>query len=110
MSKDISIKNGANLALTGVASKEIEIAKDSSTFAIYPDDFFSLIPRMVVKEGDRLKVGTPIFHDKKADENAINIIQTAFPDRKIECVDGLDILLGGGGVHCITQQQPKANT
>ena len=52
----------------------------------------------------------PIFHDKKADENAINIIQTAFPDRKIECVDGLDILLGGGGVHCITQQQPKANT
>jgi len=52
----------------------------------------------------------PIFHDEKADENAINIIQTAFPDRKIECVDGLDILLGGGGVHCITQQQPKANT
>ena len=52
----------------------------------------------------------PIFHDKKADENAINIIQTAFPDRKTECVDGLDILLGGGGVHCITQQQPKANT
>ena len=50
----------------------------------------------------------PIFHDEKADENARNIIQSAFPDRKIECVDGLDILLGGGGVHCITQQQPKA--
>ena len=52
----------------------------------------------------------PIFHDEKADENAINIIQSSFPDRKIECVDGLDILLGGGGVHCITQQQPKAKT
>ena len=50
MSKDISIKSGANLALTGVASKEIETAKHSSTFAIYPDDFFSLIPRMMVKE------------------------------------------------------------
>ena len=50
----------------------------------------------------------PIFHDEKADQNAINIIQTAFPDRKVECVNGLDILLGGGGVHCITQQQPKA--
>ena len=50
----------------------------------------------------------PIFHDEKADDNARNIIQSAFPDRKIECVDGLDILLGGGGVHCITQQQPKA--
>ena len=50
----------------------------------------------------------PIFHDEKADQNAINIIQNAFPYRKVECVDGLDILLGGGGVHCITQQQPKA--
>ena len=70
MSKDISIKSGANLALTGVASKEIETAKHSSTFAIYPDDFFSLIPRMMVKEGDRLKVGTPIFHDKN-DEKII---------------------------------------
>ena len=50
----------------------------------------------------------PIFHDEKADQNAINIIQNAFPDRKVECVDGLDILLGGGGVHCITQQQTKA--
>ena len=64
MSKDISIKNGANLALTGVASKEIKIAKDSSTVAIYPDDFFSLIPRMIVREGDRLKLGDPIFYDK----------------------------------------------
>ena len=71
MSKDISIKNGANLALTGVASKEIEIAKHSSTFAIYPDDFFSLIPRMMVKEGDRLKVGTPIFHDKNDEKIVI---------------------------------------
>ena len=61
MSKDISIKNGANLALTGVASKEIKIAKDSSTVSIYPDDFFSLIPRMIVKEGDRLKIGIQYF-------------------------------------------------
>ena len=50
----------------------------------------------------------PIFNDEKADEKAKNIIQSSFPGRKIMCVDGLDILLGGGGVHCITQQQPKA--
>ncbi len=70
MSKDISIENGANLTLTGVASKEIKIAKDSSTVSIYPDDFFSLTPRMIVKEGDRLKIGTPIFYDK-SDEKIV---------------------------------------
>ena len=62
MSKDISIKNGANLALTGVASKEIKIAKDSSTVAIYPDDFFSLIPRMMLREGDRVKLAVSYTH------------------------------------------------
>ena len=71
MSKDISIKNGANLALTGVASKEIKIAKDSSTVAIYPDDFFSLIPRMMLREGDRLKLGDPIFYDKNDEKIVI---------------------------------------
>jgi len=64
MSKDISIKNGAKLDLIGLASKEIELAKDITTHAIYPDDFFNLKPRMVVKEGDKVKAGSPIFHDK----------------------------------------------
>ena len=64
MSKDISIKNGAKLDLIGLASKEIEFAKDSATLAIYPDDFFNLKPRMILKKGDKVKVGSPIFHDK----------------------------------------------
>ena len=38
----------------------------------------------------------------------MNIIKTQFPNRQIECLDGLDILMGGGNIHCITQQQPKA--
>ena len=64
MSKDISIKNGAKLDLIGLASKEIELAKDSTTHAIYPDDFFNLKPRMILKKGDKVKVGSPIFYDK----------------------------------------------
>ena len=64
MSKDISIKNGAKLDLIGLASKEIEFAKDSTTHAIYPDDFFNLKPRMILKKGDKVKVGSPIFYDK----------------------------------------------
>ena len=48
----------------------------------------------------------PSFDDEKADKNAKNIIQETFPDRKIVAINGIDISMGGGNVHCITQQQP----
>ncbi len=50
----------------------------------------------------------PIFGDDVADQNAIKIIKSQFPNRQIVCLDGHDILMGGGNIHCITQQQPKA--
>ena len=65
MSKDISIKDGANLNLKGLASMELEVANMSLNYALNPDDFFGLIPRMLVKEGDKVSLGQPIFHDKK---------------------------------------------
>jgi Na+-transporting NADH:ubiquinone oxidoreductase subunit A len=68
MSKDISIQNGANLNLKGLASKEFEVANKSLTYALNPDDFFSLVPRMLVKEGAFIKKGDPVFFDKN-DEN-----------------------------------------
>ena len=43
-----------------------------------------------------------------ADQNAMKIIKSQFPNRQIVCLDGHDILMGGGNIHCITQQQPKA--
>ena len=67
MSKDISIKSGANLNLKGLASTELEVAKISLDYALNPDDFFGLIPRMLVKEGDKVSLGQPIFHDKNND-------------------------------------------
>lgn len=67
MSKDISIKTGANLNLKGLASTELEVAKISLDYALNPDDFFGLIPRMLVKEGDKVSLGQPIFHDKNND-------------------------------------------
>ena len=50
----------------------------------------------------------PIFGDDVADQNALKIIESQFPNRQIVCLDGHDILMGGGNIHCITQQQPKA--
>ena len=50
----------------------------------------------------------PSFEDEKADNNAKKVVQSAFPDRKIITINGKDISMGGGNVHCITQQQPQS--
>ena len=50
----------------------------------------------------------PIFGDDRADENAKKILKSKFQNRQIVCLDGRDILLGGGNIHCITQQQPRS--
>ena len=40
---------------------------------------------------------------------ALQVLQQAFPDRKVVQVQSREIVLGGGNIHCITQQQPAAN-
>ncbi|MGI9319483.1 MAG: agmatine deiminase family protein [bacterium] len=40
------------------------------------------------------------------DQRAREVLQKVFPDRKVVMVDVNDIAPGGGGIHCITQQQP----
>lgn len=41
------------------------------------------------------------------DADAAATIQAAFPDHQIATIDVNDIAIGGGGIHCITQQQPS---
>ncbi|MGJ9373677.1 agmatine deiminase family protein [Nesterenkonia sp. CF4.4] len=45
-------------------------------------------------------------YDDPHDDDAAAILAQAYPDRRIELVDARDILRFGGGIHCITQQQP----
>jgi len=40
------------------------------------------------------------------DGDARNTLSALYPDREIVQVDISDIAIGGGGIHCITQQQP----
>ncbi|TWA81148.1 agmatine deiminase [Azospirillum brasilense] len=47
----------------------------------------------------------PAFEDP-ADDEAFRVVRRAFPDREVVQVPALDIVRGGGGIHCITQQQP----
>ncbi len=46
----------------------------------------------------------PTFGDPH-DRAAVEALQKLFPDRKVAGVPAREILLGGGGIHCITQQQ-----
>jgi len=43
---------------------------------------------------------------ESADNRAYDVIAAQFPGREVVQVPALDILYGGGGIHCITQQQP----
>ena len=45
--------------------------------------------------------------DDEADSLAINVLKEAFPDRKIVGIYARDIIVGGGNIHCITQQIPE---
>lgn len=47
----------------------------------------------------------PLFDDPH-DKDAMEKIKSLFPDRKVVGVYAREILLGGGNIHCITQQQP----
>jgi len=47
----------------------------------------------------------PGFDDPN-DEAARGVLAQCFPGRDIMQIDALDIVQGGGGIHCITQQEP----
>jgi agmatine deiminase len=45
--------------------------------------------------------------DDPRDEQAAEILAKLLPERKVEIVDARPIFARGGGIHCITQQQPR---
>ena len=49
----------------------------------------------------------PSFDDPN-DEKARAVLADCFPGRDLLQIDALDIVEGGGGIHCITQQEPAA--
>lgn len=80
----------------------IEIEMSYKRFIPNNDEPSSYINFYIANNG----IVMPSFNDENADNKAKNVIQSAFPDRKIIAINGIDILMGGGNIHCITQQQP----
>jgi agmatine deiminase len=48
----------------------------------------------------------PAFGHAQYDQAAHDVMVTLFPTRHISQINALDIFAGGGGIHCITQQEP----
>ncbi len=59
------IKKGLDIPLRGRPDERIEPAADVSSVAVLGDDYVGLKPTMLVREGDVVKRGTPLFEDKK---------------------------------------------
>lgn len=72
MSTITKIKKGLNINLIGESEKVIKDL-NCKQFAIKPTDFIGVFPKLMVKEGDLVKAGTPLFVDKNRD----NIIFTS---------------------------------
>ncbi|MBR3228598.1 MAG: agmatine deiminase family protein, partial [Erysipelotrichaceae bacterium] len=49
----------------------------------------------------------PKFDDPKYDDNAQEVLEKLYPEREVIGVSCHEMFLGGGNIHCATQQQPK---
>ncbi len=63
MSNTFSIRKGLDIRLLGEAEKTIKEIP-TKVCAIKPPDFHGVFPKLLVKEGDDVKVGTPLFYNK----------------------------------------------
>lgn len=66
MGKFIRLKKGFDINLAGKAALTLASTEQPELFAIKPTDFQGVyMPKLMVKEGDDVKAGSPLFHDKK---------------------------------------------
>ncbi len=64
MSKVITLRKGLDINLRGRASETTAVLPAASEYALSPLDFEGVTPKLLVKVGDRVKAGTPLFFDK----------------------------------------------
>ncbi|MFJ6983197.1 MULTISPECIES: agmatine/peptidylarginine deiminase [unclassified Streptomyces] len=73
------------------------ILRDQDGFVDY-----SYVNHLVVNDG----VIACGFGDARADGAARDILRSVYPGRRVVTVDSRAVFARGGGIHCITQQQP----
>ena len=61
----IKIKKGLDIPISGSPEDKITDFKKPRSVAVIGSDYHGLQPAMLVEEGNRVKIGQPLFEDKK---------------------------------------------
>ncbi|MDH3641577.1 MAG: Na(+)-translocating NADH-quinone reductase subunit A [Gammaproteobacteria bacterium] len=125
----IKIKKGLNLAVPGVPEQTIEPSRPTRSVAVLGDDYPGMRPTMLVRVGDTVKRGQPLFEDKKnpgvlftapragtvasINRGAKRVLQSVVIDVQgddAEPYQGLDAGVGGpDGIEAISREQVVKN-
>ena len=68
MANVIKLHKGLDIHLQGRAEEKLIQLKSNGKFALVPDDFEGVTPKVVVKEGDHVKAGDALFVNKQYPE------------------------------------------
>jgi len=82
MSNNLDLKKGLNVPIQGAAAPEVIKSVSPDITAVKPTDFAGLVPRLLVKEGDAVKAGSPVMADKQRPE----ILFTSPVSGKVESI------------------------
>ena len=65
MSNQLVLKKGLDIPLKGAAARKVVKTVKPGVVAVKPTDFNGFLPRLLVKEGDRVLAGSPVLADKQ---------------------------------------------
>ena len=68
MHRVVKISKGLNINLKGAPVAEFTSVAPAKLYALMPADFTRVTPKVVVKPGDKVKAGDPLFFDKENPE------------------------------------------
>lgn len=63
--QQIKLKKGLDIPMDGKAALTYGSARRPNIYKIVPDQYAGLTPKLMVKEGEEVKAGSPLFHDKQ---------------------------------------------
>ena len=62
--KSIVLKKGHDIKISGLPVESNMISVNPKNICIMPSDFRGVKPKLIVKQGDKVKIGSPLFFDK----------------------------------------------
>ena len=68
MANVIKLRKGLDIHLQGKAEEKLIRLKSNGRYALVPDDFEGVTPKVVVREGDKVKAGDALFVNKQYPE------------------------------------------